>query len=49
MKANGDWEEDIDREKEIFINGFERLYKTDLEACLKSPDHIPIWGHCLSE
>ena len=49
MKVDGDWEEDIDRVKEIFINGFERLYKTDLEACLKSPDHIPIWGHCLSE
>ena len=35
--------------KKSFINGFERLYKIDLEACLKSPDHIPIWGHCLSE
>ena len=49
MKADGDWEEDIDRVKEIFINGFERLYKTNLEACLKTLDCITVWGHCLNE
>ena len=42
MKADGDWEEDIERVKEIFINGFERLYKSDQEACLRIPDCIPI-------
>ena len=29
MKADGEWEEDIARVKEIFINGFKRLYKSD--------------------
>ena len=49
MKADGEWEDDIARVKDIFIDGFERLYKSDKKTCLRIPDHFPVWGHCLSE
>ena len=49
MKVDGEWEEDIARVKEIFINGFERLYKSDQEPCLRTPNCIPVLGHCLFE
>ena len=49
MKADGEWENDIARVKDIFIDGFVRLYKSDQEACLRIPDRLPIWGHRLSK
>ena len=49
MKADGEWEEDIKRVKDIFTNGFERLYRTEQVVCHKAPDRIPIWGNCLSD
>lgn len=45
MKADGEWEEDSERVKEIFINGFERLYEIDQEVCHQTIDRIPIGGH----
>ena len=49
MKANGEWEEDIKRVKDIFTNGFERLYRTEQVVYHKAPDRIPIWRNCLPD
>ena len=42
MKADGEWEDDIARVKDIFIDGFERLYKSDQKTCLRIPDRFPV-------
>jgi len=49
MKADGEWQEDIERLKDIFTNGFERLYRTEQVVCHKAPDRNPVWGNCLSD
>ena len=48
MKEDGSWEENIERVKDIFTNGFDKLYKTEQVMCHKGPSQIPIWGNCLS-
>ena len=49
MKEDGTWEENIERVKDIFTNGFDRLYRTEKVMCHKAPSQIPIWGNCLSK
>ena len=49
MKEDGTWEENVERVKDVFTNGFDKLYRTDQIVCPNTPDQIPIWGNCLSE
>lgn len=48
-KGDGTWEVNIERVKDIFTNGFDRLYRTKQVMCQKAPNQIPIWGNCLSK
>ena len=49
MKEDGTWEENVERVKDVFTNGFEKLYRIDQIVCPNTPDQISIWGNCLSK
>ena len=49
MKEDGTWEKNVERVKDVFTNGFDKLYRTDQIVCPNNPDQIPIWGNYLSE
>ena len=49
QNADGNWEEDVDRVKEIFQAGFSSLYYTEQSSSSRVPECIYVWGNCLFE
>ena len=49
QNADGIWEEDVVRVKEIFLEGFAKLYRTKLISSPIIPANIFVWGNCLFE
>ena len=49
QNANGLWEEDGDRVNDIFLEGFEKLYRIEHISSPRIPVNIFVWGNQLSE
>ena len=49
QNADGLWEEDMDKVKEIFLEGFAKLYSSEQVSSPKTPSNIFVWGNWLSE
>lgn len=47
--ADENWEEDVDRVKEIFEDGFSSLYCTKQSSSSRVPKCIYVWGNRLFE
>lgn len=49
QNANGLWEEDMDRVKGIFLEGFAKLYSSEQVSSPRTPTNFFVWGNRLSE
>ena len=47
--ADGNWEEDVDRVREIFEDGFSSLYCAKQSSSSRVPKCIYVWGNRLFE
>ena len=49
QNADGMWEEDMDRVKEIFLEGFTKLYSSEQVSSPRTPSNIFVWRNKLFE